>query len=478
MKQNILLITADQFRHDALGCRGVFPIQTPNLDALAAGGTVFEQAYTPYPMCVPARASIMTGLHCFRHGVYYNDLGWPEECQTLPAVLAENGFYTIEVGKTHFIPKRRHGGFQKMILPEDYHAALEKKYARSEKPPAAKTRTWDEIIVSHIARKWDGSISPEDYEPTYFTTQAIGELEKLVQQRDCTGEASEPFFMWLSVLQPHSPCAPPPPYDKMYRPEDMPRPIKSEEEIEHFAKPPREFAKGWEALTPEMIASFRARYFGSVSLVDAEIGRMMATLERLGLRENTIVIFTSDHGEYLGDHHQMQKGFFHDAASRVPLIWNGPGIAAGRTVSADVSLCDLKPTLLDLSDLLSPSIRSPSGELIYESTAGEDTLSLLPALRGAESSLDRVNISESGIYGQSMMAKRGSEKFSYYPQTGEIDYFDLISDPDELFNRGHEFQFGTLPDWAREAFEKILLHTAPMKDRSYFFNGKIRPFFT
>jgi len=185
--KDILLITADQFRHDALGCRGIFPIQTPNLDALAAGGTVFEQAYPPYPMCVPARASIMTGLHSFRDGVYSNDLGWPEECQTLPAVLAENGSSTIEVGKTHFIPKRRHGGFQKIILSEDD-------------------------------------------EPTYFTTRARGELEKLVQQRDYPGDAEELFFLWLSVLPPHSPCASPPPYDKMYRPEDMPLPVKSKEE--------------------------------------------------------------------------------------------------------------------------------------------------------------------------------------------------------------------------------------------------------
>ncbi len=477
MKQNILLITADQFRYDAFGHRGVFPVRTPHLDALAAGGTVFDQAYTPYPMCVPARASIMTGLHCFRHGVYYNDQGWPDRLQTLPGVLAANGYYTIEVGKTHFIPRRRHGGFHKMILPEDLHTATVNKYGRPKTSLPSETR-WDDMIVRHVGRTWNGRIAPEDYEPIYFATRAIQELEKLVIRRECIGDADEPFFMWLSMLQPHSPCAPPPPYGSMYRPEDIPPPVKSEEEKSHFAAPLRGFAEGWKALTPEMIASFRARYLGSVSLVDEQVGRVIAALSQLGLRENTMVIFTTDHGEYFGDHHQMQKAFFHDASSRVPLIFNGPGVAAGAKLSGEASLCDLKPTVLDLCGLVSPSIPDARGASLYESIVSEDTLSLLPALRGSEMPEGRVNISESGIYGQGIMAKRGSEKFNFYPQTMEFDHFDLAADPDELHNLGRDVRLDTLPDWARENFEKVLTHTRPLNQRSYFFNGKVRPMFT
>jgi len=478
MRNNFLFITADQFRHDALGCRGVFPIHTPHLDALAAGGTVFDQAYCPNPMCVPARASIMTGLPCHRHGVYYNDQAWSEGVPTLPAVLAANGYDTVEVGKTHFFPTHRHGGFQKVILPSDYHQAMRKKYGAARKSSAAGTGNWEEMIIRHYTRQWDGSIQPEDYEPTYFTTRAIAELEKLVRRRECTGDASEPFFMWLSLLQPHSPCAPPPPYDSLYRPEDLKPPVKSEAEKEGFAAPLRGFSRGWEALPPEIIANFRARYLGSVSLVDHEISRMLAALRSLGLHENTIVIFSSDHGEYAGDHHQMQKGFFHDAASRVPLIFSGPGIAVGHRVSGEANLYDLKPTLLDLCGLLRPPVRDRDGRCLYHGVAEEGTLSLRPALQGGELPGDRVNVSESGIYGQGMMAKRGREKFNYYPQTNELDYFDLETDPDELINRGREFQFSTLPSWARETFAGIMRHTAPLQSQSYCFEGRVRRMFT
>lgn len=478
MKKNILLITADQFRYDAMGHRGVFPVKTPHLDSLAAGGTTFEQAYTPYPMCVPARASIMTGLHSFRHGVYYNDQPWPEDSPTIPGELAANGYYTIEVGKTHFMPWRRHGGFQKLILPEDYSSYLAEKYGADESKPAYQAEGWDDMVVKHYSRTWESRIEPEDYEPTYFTNRAISELEKLVRRRECTGDADEPFFMWVSFLQPHSPCAPPPPYDSMYHPEEIPPPVKSEEEKMHFSTPLRGFSKGWDALTPELIAAFRARYFGSVSLVDSEIGRLLKALERLSLRENTLVIFTSDHGEYMGDHHQMQKGFFHDAASRIPLIFNGPGVAEGHVEHGEASLCDLKPTLLDLCGLLSLPLRDEEGRHLYHAVPAEDTISLVPALQGESLPPNRVNISETGLYGQGIMAKCGSEKINYYPQTGEFDWFDLHADPHELNNRGRKLVFSDLPGWTKDAFEKVLRHTKPLQSQSYFFSGKVRRMFT
>jgi len=467
MNQNILFITADQFRADAMGFQGVFPVRTPNLDALAAGGTVFEQAYTPNPLCMPARASIMTGMHSFQHGVYIGGSNsWGDDVETLPGALAANGYYTIQIGKTHFSPKRRHGGFTKNITPEDR--------LRKKKPDP----NWDKMVVSHYSREWDGSNEPEDYEPVFSTTRALQELDLLVSRRQCTGEADEPFFMWLSFLRPHSPCAPPPPYDTMYKPEDIPPPVKTEEEKEHFARPLREFAKGWKEITPEITEKFRPRYFGDVTCVDDQIGRMIEGLERLGLRENTLIVFSSDHGDYLGDHHQFQKAYFHDASSKVPFIFNGPRVEKGRRVNSSVSLCDLKPTLLDYCMLLNPSTRDASGRKINDHTACDDTLSLLPALGGAELPANRVIISESAIYGQSIMAKRNHEKYNYYPQTNEFDYFDLEADPNELDNRGRGLTLDTVPGWARETFQKILRHSGPLKDSSFAYEDKILPLFT
>jgi len=479
MKQNILLITADQFRYDALGFKGVFPVKTPHLDSLAAGGTTFDQAYTPYPLCTPARASIMTGKHACRHQAYYNGMEM-DDGETLPGVLSDNGYYTIQVGKTHFFPKRRHAGFDKLILPEDYAADMLRKYGKEKLYKIPENEPWDEMVVRHYSKTWNGSIDPEDYPACYHTTRALSELEKLTLRRECTGDADDPFFMWLSFQQPHSPCAPPPPYDTMYAPEDVSPPVKSEEELTLFAKPLLEFKKGWQALTPEIISKFRPRYLGDVTLIDAQIGRMIAGLEKLGLRENTIIIFTSDHGDYLGDHHQMQKAFFHDCSARIPLIFNGPGIAKGHTVATDVTLCDLKPTLLDHCQLLRQPRHDAEGNLLGNEW-GElvDSRSFLPALKGQELPTDRAIFSESGIYGHAFMAKFGTQKYNFYPQTNEFDHFDLSADPSELHNLGAEVTWENLPSWARKIFEKILHSTEPMRQFGYgSTGGRILPMFT
>jgi len=478
MKKNILLITADQFRYDAMGHCGVFPVQTPHLDALAAGGTSLE-AYTPYPMCCPARASIMTGEPAFRHGVYYNGQPWHKHLETLPGVLSENGFQTIMVGKTHFYPPRLHAGFDKLFLPSDLRKKLAQNRAQPQREPGEIGRTWDEMIVRHYQQTWPEGADPEQYPAVALTTHALGELENLSKTRQCKGTTAEPFFMWLSWLQPHSPCKPPPPYGTMYRPEDVPPPVKTEEEKESFSWQNKQNLRGWRALDEATIRDFRARYLGDVSLVDAQVGRVVQKLEELGLRENTLVIFSSDHGEYMGDHHRMQKGGFHEPSSRVPLIFNGPGVKAGHRPAGLTTLCDLKPTILDACDLMMPAHYDPQGQHLYpEWKPAADTMSLVAALEGGGIPSDRVVFSENGVYGQSMMARKGTLKYNFYPQTNEFDFFDLAADPDELHNRKNEVTWESLPDWARDTFSRILEESEPLRKGSYFYDGKVFPMFT
>lgn len=478
MNQNILLITADQFRYDAMGHCGVFPVQTPHIDALAAGGTSLE-AYTPYPMCVPARASIMTGLPAHKHGAYYNGMPWHKNLETLPGVLSENGFHSVIVGKTHFYPERFHGGFDKMHLNSDIRRKIGRKENKKKRSPGEIGRTWDKMIVNHYNQTWPEDQDLESSPGIAFTSHALGELDHLSQTRDCQGGTSEPFFMWLSLLQPHSPCKPPPPYSTMYRPEDLPPPVRNEEEKEFFSWQFRQKSFAWRAVTEESLRAFRARYLGDVSLVDAQVGRMMQKLEELGLRENTLVIFSSDHGEYMGDHHQMQKGSFHECSSRVPLIFNGPGVKAGHRPSGFSTLCDLKPTLLDSCELLMPSHRDSYGKLVFpEWSPAQDAISLVPMLRGGDIPSDRVVYSENGVYGQSMMVRRENLKFNYYPQTQEFDFFDLATDPDELKNRGREVTWESLPAWAHETLSRILTESEYLKQGSYFYDGKVWPMFT
>lgn len=478
MARNVLLITADQFRYDAMGHCGVFPVKTPHLDALAAGGTSL-QAYTPYPMCCPARASIMTGEPPCRHGVYYNDQPWRKTLETLPGVLSENGFHTIMIGKTHFFPQRFHGGFDTLILPGDIRRKLGKAGGKPKREPGEAGRNWDEMIVRHYQQTWPEDGIPEQYPAVALTTYALEKLEHLAGSRECTGATTEPFFMWLSWLQPHSPCKPPPPYGTMYKPEDLPPPVKTEEEKESFSWQSRENIRGWRALDEATIRDFRARYLGDVSLVDAQVGRVVEKLVELGLRENTVVIFSSDHGEYMGDHHRMQKGGFHEPSCRVPLIFNGPGVKAGHRPAGLATLCDLKPTIQEACDLLMPSLHDPQGEHLYpEWKPAPDTMSLVGALEGGDIPGDRVVFSENAVYGQSMMARKGTLKYNYYPQTHEFDFFDLAEDPNELNNRKNEVTWETLPDWARDTFAKILAESEPLRKGSYFYDGKIFPMFT
>jgi arylsulfatase len=478
MRPNIVFITADQFRYDAMGHCGVFPVKTPHLDALAAGGTTFE-AYTPYPMCCPARASIMTGLPACRHGVYYNGMPWKKNLETLPGVLSENGYHTTLVGKTHFYPPRLHGGFDRLFLIEDALSRAGVSVGKKKRNKGEVGRTWDEMIVRHYQQTWKEGDNPENYPATLLTTHALGQLEELAQTRSCPGPNGEPFFMWLSYLQPHSPCKPPPPYADMYHPDELPPPAKTEEQVATFSERTKARMRGWRALDEDTIRKFRARYLGDVSLVDAEVGRVLDKLAALGLRENTIVIFSSDHGEFMGDHHMMQKGGFQECASRVPLIFNGPGIASGHRARGLVTLCDLKPTVQDLCGLLMPSLKDESGKRLFpEWAADPDSLSLLEALQGGNLDSERVVFSEAGTYGICLMARRGMEKICYYPDTQEFDWFDLGSDPSEFNNRGRELTWDKLPGWARDTFSRILADCEALRGSSYFYDGRIFPMFT
>jgi arylsulfatase A-like enzyme len=214
-------------------------------------------------------------------------------------------------------------------------------------------------------------------------------------------------------------------------------------------------------------------------VVDEQIGRVLNMVERLNLTENTLIIVSSDHGDYLGDHHMQQKAFFHDVSSKVPLIFCGPGVKPGHVAKENVSLVDLFPTLLDYCDFLPPSRRDEQDRLISDHPLlNPEARSFLPALQGGDLSQERIILSETGIYGQGMMAKVGSHKYNYYPQTNEFDFFDLNSDPDELNNLGRTLTFESLPPAVREAFDRILKFTRPMQAKNYSFDGKIFPMFT
>ncbi len=464
--KNILLITADQFRYDALGCLGKFPVETPNLDRLVADGTIFNNAYCPNPLCVPSRSSIMTGKLCCEHGAYYNDQRWPDALPTLPGVLADNGYYCIQVGKTHFQPNRRHAGFQKMYVCGDYHAELEAAgYKRF-----SVTDPKDSFVTKPVEY-------PEEwYRPAWTATKTIGELEQITQRRKCKEFENEAFFMWTSFTHPHNPCYPPEPYFSMYLDKLAPPVRGGENEVDSFASPVRRWYNFWRFIDDDMCDKLRAYYLADITFVDKQIGRIMDKLDELEIRDNTIVIFTSDHGDYMGDHYMQQKGFFHNCASMVPLIFNGPGIPE-QSVDAPVNLIDLMPTLLDMENLLVSQLKGPDGKCIYPDAVEDFSQSLKPVFNGGGLDNDRVTISESGIHGQHIMVRQHNVKFNYYANTGEWDWFDLEQDPNELKNLREKFARNDLPAAMKNTLDDILARQDKFKDGYYSF-GRIRKMFT
>lgn len=442
-KPNIILITADQLRHDAIGCADGLPVRTPHIDALAARGTRFTDAITPCPLCVPARASIMTGQPSYEHGVYYNDQPWPRQTQTLPRALAEMGYDTAVLGKTHFMLPIEQTGFDRHLPPPEGSEA----HKNMRTPPGENPNVW-----AHRTRPLAATL--ENYGSVALTDLMLAELDRREQR---------PFFYWLSYREPHSPCVPPEPYASMYDPDDVPRPIDEHGQPDHYSAPVRRWFDAWQALTADQRHRFRCNYLGEVTLLDEQIGRVLDYVRDAGLADNTLIVFSADHGDYLGDHGMLQKGFFHEPSVNVPLIFAGPNVPVGEVTNAPANLIDLMPTILDYCG--------------RPTSTSAEARSLMSVFDG-DASRDRIQLSETGIHGQGVMLRSGRRKYNLYVDSGELEYFDLDSDPDELRNHRGSIVRSDLPEPVAKKLDSVLAATEAYRGRTYHFNGKDRPMFT
>ena len=477
---NILYIMMDQLRFDALGYKGKFPVKTPNIDALAASGTSFDNAYCSNPVCVPARASLMTGVNSYEHGIYYNDQNWPELMPTYAEKLAANCYYTTLIGKTHFHPRRKSAGFQKMVLPEDYSYYQKKRGMEKKKNPNRTVSGLNDLNNAYPIEPTDTPF--EHYRPVYYTDRALHELDLIAQRRECHDEGNEPFLMQLSYSLPHTPCNPPEPYFSMYGKDDIPAPNATEEEIDDFSIQMKQFHAIWDQMDKERLLKNRAQYFGCVSLIDEMIGRVIQKLKDLNIYDNTLIILTSDHGDHLCDHHLQQKAFFYECSAKVPFIFSGPGIPQGKTVNENVSHIDLYPTILEYCQLSMPKRRDSEGNLIYVDTYETDNMSLIPYFTSDEPvNPDRIIISENAIHGQRFMLKKGDVKINCYinkDADNEFDYYNIKDDPDEQNNMGKSFSVNDLEPDMKEQYDRVLQETKKLESGHYFFQKKIRPMFT
>ncbi len=447
-RPNIVIVMTDQQRWDTLGAYGVVPIRTPHLDALAAGGALFEQAFVPIPLCTPSRACLFTGQYPTRHGIRGNTTqALPDDAPNLLAALRGAGYATYLAGKDHlFTPEQRARLFDRTARYDHFgRVAGEGPVDPREGAVRADRRT---LMLAKYAER--DPHDPADCPTARLTdaaTAMVGEARA----------AGRPFCLWLSYPDPHPPYTVPEPYASMYRDVPLPAPAAPAGELD--GKPPRQ------RVTPRLMGMggydaadlrrLREIYYGMVTFIGDQVGRFLAFLADAGLRDDTIVVFMSDHGDYLGDHGMVRKSpTLYDCLVRIPLIVSWPRrIAPARFAETMAESVDLAPTLLELAGLPAPGPldgRSLVPLLTGRAAAHRDRVFGLYGTEGepftaaaiAAADLDGPDGYPRGIRWFSPLVARGQFamlrtlrwKLVYY-QGGEGELYDLAADPGELENR-------------------------------------------
>ena len=440
MKPNILFLFADQHRHNILGCAGHPLVQTPNLDALASEGVRFTQTWCQSPICQPSRASVITGRYAHELGVVSNTGGFDPEWPTVMKQLQQSGYETATIGKTHYhesyqppkeggqIDMRSNEGFVQSF-GWDYVLEEYDKYLHASR---RLTTPYTEYLAEHnllddyraqiksafrlTPEHWRGqtSVLPQEHDLTSFLADEAKDW--LINRA-----TDKPFMLKLAFVQPHVPLISDPVWSKYYEDADVDVPK---------LKPAEAVNEQWEQYLSVLATHSQAQmmdhdfvqngirhYLGMVSLVDQKVGEVLTTLEELGQLDNTWIVYTSDHGEMLGDHNLWAKMNFYHGSVQVPLIVRPPGGVAPRTENALVELTDVTATLADIGGADAP--------------AGGHGESLLPAMTDAIDGREFV-YSRIGDYAA---VRNDRYRLTLNLKKDVVcELFDLSEDPDELNN--------------------------------------------
>jgi arylsulfatase A-like enzyme len=525
-KPNFIVFITDQHRADHLGCYGNPIVRTPVIDRLADQGWLFDEFHVATPICMPNRASIMTGRLPSRHGVRHNGIELSHDERTLPQHLQEAGYATLHVGKSHLqnietkpgqYPRegevrrapaaRREGpgehgqemwkrwedepdwdiatpyyGFDTVDLcihhaDDEYghwrrwirtrHANADALIGPENATPAP------EYELTRCRQAWRTRVPEEDYPTAWIADRAIDRLREVAQ-------GDKPFFLHCSFPDPHHPYTPPGRYWSMYSPDEVPAPPSFH--AEHRNLPPsvqwlrdqREAGtavKNTQALfacTEREAREAIALNYGSISFIDDSIGRVLAELQRLGLDENTVVIFTADHGDYMGDHQMLLKGPVHyRGLIRIPFIWHDPmrpsaGVSAALTQSIDIA-----PTILDRAGIVEWN--------------GVQGRSLLPLMAGDEATRTRASRTDLLIEEEGQRYYMGFPtrvrmrtlrdaryRLSVYDGVAWGELYDLESDPLETHNLWDEPSAAGVRASMTERMARAMIdmaETSPYPDR-------------
>jgi len=431
---NVLLIMADQLAASWLPAYRHRVVQAPNLTALARDGVTFDAAYCPSPLCAPSRASLLTGLLPSRTGVHDNAAEMRATLETVTHRLRAAGYATALAGKMHFVGPDQLHGFEERLTPDVYPAGLD--WTPDWRLPLTERLPWYHTMDSVLHPGVSAASMQVDYDDE-VSFHAVRALFDHARRR-----RGDPFFLVASFTNPHDPWELPARWWERYDPAaiDLPEvPAIPFDEADPHSRRLREMSGIDEAaLTDAQIRRARHAYFAAISYVDDRIGQVLLALRESGLEDDTIVVFTADHGEMLGERGLWFKMAFFEHAARVPLIIRLPrGLArAGARVADPVSLLDVAPTLIDLAGLDPPA----PGET--------DGTSLAPLLRGG--ARDAPVLAEylaEGVSAPAVMVRRGRHKYIRCPGDPDVLY-DLGADPHERHNLGAAPDAGSDDDLA------------------------------
>lgn len=420
---NIILIVTDEMRGDCLGIAGHPDVKTPYIDSLANEGVYFPNAYSVCPTCVPARAVLHTGLTPTNTGRvgYCDGVEWNYE-STMASELAKSGYYTQAVGKMHVSPLRNHIGFHHVDLHDGYlHHNRYTNIPRCESQMVAddyyfwlKKEKGIDVDVNDtgldcngwIARPW---IYDEMLHPTNWATSKSIDF---LRRRD----RRKPFFLMTSYVRPHAPYDAPSWYFDLYKDKKLAPPLQGDWNDDTLLKRKgRTFNNITGPIDAEQIHMQQVGYYACITHIDHQIGRLMQALIEEQIMDNTIIIFTSDHGEMLSDHHFNRKSLPYKGSCHIPMILSGPEklIGAINVINKDlVELRDIMPTCIDIAGMKSLKHLDGSSMLVKSNRE---------YLHGEHQFRELSH--------QFIVTK--TAKYIWFSQSGKEQYFDLVKDPNE-----------------------------------------------
>jgi arylsulfatase A-like enzyme len=463
-KMNVLFIITDQQRKDHLSCYGNNVLRTPNIDKIAEDGVKFSNYFCTTPICMPNRASFLTGAFPSIHGTRSNGINLNPEIPTVSDILRRKGYHTVSIGKCHFnffgTPTRRkvkswekiiawlHKDITSSDFPSPYYGFNEVLLTAGHGDWMAghysewlEEKGWDQRAYAFKKPKalnenyYETELTEELYPTNYVTERTIEFLEHYKSSEN----ADKPFFLHCSYPDPHHPVCPPGRYKDLYSPEDIQVPSTFsdvENLLKHEFLGPHLKNARFRQLLPQMIPEedvkkFIALTYGSISMIDDGVGKILNMLEKVGEADNTMVIFTSDHGDLCGDHGMILKGPAHyRGLINIPLIWNIPGLTKKSESHSLVSTIDLPKTILGLLNIKSKKL-----------TRYHQGVDITPVLREPIKKVrDRILIEHDEEIAKDKIMRlltlvNENYRITLYNDFDKIgDIFNLKEDPNELYN--------------------------------------------